>query len=96
VKTLLALIKPQFEAGRRDVGKKGIVRNPLVHSRVLEDVIRGVQQTGFNPRGLVRCSTKGQKGNVEFFGLFVRERPTEDGDAVRAWIEEAVNHEKSE
>ncbi len=96
VETLLALIKPQFEAGRRDVGKKGIVRNPLVHRRVLEDVIRGARQMGFNLRGLIRCSTTGQKGNVEFFGFFVRERPAEDEDTVRAWIKEAVNHEQSE
>lgn len=91
--TLLALIKPQFEAGRRAVGKKGIVRDPEVHRQVLKEVIEGAGQEGFLPRGLIRCSTRGQKGNTEFFGYFDRALG-EKGDAVQNWIKEAVNDEK--
>jgi 23S rRNA (cytidine1920-2'-O)/16S rRNA (cytidine1409-2'-O)-methyltransferase len=95
-RVLLALVKPQFEAGRRDVGKKGIVRDPGVWGRVLTDVVAGVEREGFKTRGLIRVSTRGQKGNVEFFGHFVREEAAGNPDAVRAWIKEAVNDEKDE
>ncbi len=96
VKRLLALIKPQFEAGRKDVGKKGIVRDPEVWRRVLVEVVRGVEKEGFAARGVVRIATRGQKGNVEFFGHFIRDEAAADPDVIRAWIKEAVNDEKDE
>lgn len=63
---LLVLIKPQFEAGRNQVGKKGIIRDSLVHREVLQKVLSGARATGFAVKGLLACQTLGQKGNREF------------------------------
>lgn len=90
---LLALIKPQFEAGRRDVGKKGIVRDPAVHQEVLERVVDGAREIGFALRGLIRCSTRGQKGNVEFFGCWAKTGRDTGRESEQIWIKEAVRHE---
>jgi 23S rRNA (cytidine1920-2'-O)/16S rRNA (cytidine1409-2'-O)-methyltransferase len=90
---LLALIKPQFEAGRRDVGKKGIVRDPAVHQEVLERVVDGAREIGFALRGLIRCSTRGQKGNVEFFGCWAKTGRDTGREPEQIWIKEAVRHE---
>jgi len=90
---LLALIKPQFEAARREVGKKGIVRDPAVHEAVLGRVVRGAREIGFVLQNLIRCSTRGQKGNVEFFGLWVRTGPDAGLDSDEILIKEAVRNE---
>ena len=63
---LVALIKPQFEAGQDDVGKGGVVRDPKVHARVLDEVLTFAQAQGFAMRGLIRSPLKGPAGNVEF------------------------------
>jgi 23S rRNA (cytidine1920-2'-O)/16S rRNA (cytidine1409-2'-O)-methyltransferase len=63
---VIALIKPQFEAGRDDVGKGGVVRDTSVHRRVLEEVLAFAQAQGFTARGLIRSPLKGPAGNVEF------------------------------
>jgi 23S rRNA (cytidine1920-2'-O)/16S rRNA (cytidine1409-2'-O)-methyltransferase len=66
---VLALIKPQFEAGRKEVARgKGVVRNPEIHRRVLLDVLTFTQQEGFQIKGLARSPVLGPKGNVEFLG----------------------------
>lgn len=62
----LPLIKPQFEAGRRDVGKGGVVREPAIHRRVLEEVLRQAAAVGFGAEGLVPSPLRGPAGNVEF------------------------------
>lgn len=91
--TLVALIKPQFEAGPRDVGKKGVVRNENVHAEVLARIVGGARELGFGLAGLIRCSTRGQKGNVEFFARWVKGSPDLDADSIPAMIKEAVSHE---
>lgn len=63
---LITLIKPQFEAGKADVGKGGIVKNPAVHRQVLHDVLTDAQKTGYGVCGLIRSPVVGAKGNVEF------------------------------
>ena len=63
---LLALIKPQFEAGRTHV-KKGIVRDPLVHSAVCDDIGSFVTSLGLRVRGIVASPISGGDGNHEFF-----------------------------
>lgn len=63
---VIPLIKPQFEAGRSDVGKGGVVRDPAVHRRVLQEVLEAAQAQGFVPRGLIQSPLKGPAGNVEF------------------------------
>ncbi len=63
---VVMLIKPQFEAGQDDVGKGGVVRDPKVHARVLDEVLTFAQAQGFTLRGLIRSPLKGPAGNVEF------------------------------
>jgi 23S rRNA (cytidine1920-2'-O)/16S rRNA (cytidine1409-2'-O)-methyltransferase len=62
---VVALVKPQFEAGRAEV-KKGIVRDPAIHARVLDDVSRAAAAVGLTPVGSIPSPITGQKGNVEF------------------------------
>lgn len=65
---VVALIKPQFEAGREQASKgKGVIRDPEVHKQVLEDVLGFAQEQGFGVSGLMRSPLVGPKGNVEFF-----------------------------
>lgn len=63
---VVALIKPQFEAGPDAVGKGGIVRDPAVHRAVLEDLLGWAATAGWRVAGLTRSSIQGADGNVEF------------------------------
>jgi len=65
--TLIALIKPQFEAGRKETAKgAGVIRDPIVHRAVLMDVCTFAQDKGFSLEGLIKSPLTGPKGNVEF------------------------------
>lgn len=65
--TVIALIKPQFEAGRKDTAQgEGVIRDPEVHRRVLREVLEFALETGFGVRGLVKSPLLGPKGNAEF------------------------------
>jgi 23S rRNA (cytidine1920-2'-O)/16S rRNA (cytidine1409-2'-O)-methyltransferase len=90
---VVSLVKPQFEAGPKDVGKKGVVRDPAVRAEVLMRVVTGAREIGFGPRGLIRCSTRGQKGNVEFFVWWIKGRPDLNRDRAQDWIKEVTSHE---
>ena len=63
---VVALIKPQFEAGREKVGKKGVVRDRSVHEEVIDKVIRFSRDHGFAVRGLTWSPVKGPEGNIEY------------------------------
>ena len=63
---MVALIKPQFEAGRAEVGKGGVVRDPTVHSRVCSDAAAWVKSQGWRVLGLTESPITGPEGNVEF------------------------------
>lgn len=63
-----ALIKPQFEAGREKVGKKGVVRDPAVHLEVLERFLDHAAQAGFTVKGLDFSPIRGPEGNIEYLG----------------------------
>jgi 23S rRNA (cytidine1920-2'-O)/16S rRNA (cytidine1409-2'-O)-methyltransferase len=64
---VVALIKPQFEAGRADAAKgEGVIRDPEVHRKVLRDVLMAAQDLGFCVKGLIRSPLLGPKGNTEF------------------------------
>lgn len=66
----IALIKPQFEAGRQQVARgDGVVRDPAVHRQVLLDVLAFAEQSGYSVAGLLRSPLLGPKGNVEFLTL---------------------------
>jgi 23S rRNA (cytidine1920-2'-O)/16S rRNA (cytidine1409-2'-O)-methyltransferase len=69
---IVALIKPQFEAGRGHVGKKGVVRDPLVWQRVLTDVLLACSHAGWTLAGLERSPILGPAGNVEFLAHLYR------------------------
>jgi len=62
----VALVKPQFEAGREEVGKGGIIRDEAVHTRVVEDVTAAAQSLGFTAEGLIPSPITGAEGNREF------------------------------
>lgn len=63
---VLCLIKPQFEAGKDKVGKKGVVREPQTHREVLDDFVRLAHELQFAIRGLTFSPVKGPEGNIEF------------------------------
>jgi 23S rRNA (cytidine1920-2'-O)/16S rRNA (cytidine1409-2'-O)-methyltransferase len=64
---LLALVKPQFEAGKGRVGKRGVVRDATVHLDVLDDVVGAVERAGLVVRGLTFSPITGPEGNIEFW-----------------------------
>ncbi|MBR2143441.1 TlyA family RNA methyltransferase [Anaerovibrio sp.] len=63
---VVALIKPQFEAGREKVGKKGVVRDARVHLEVIHRVVNIAREMGFITRGLTFSPVKGPEGNIEY------------------------------
>jgi len=65
---VVALIKPQFEAGRREVGKGGVVRDPMVHRQVLEQILQVASELRLGLHGLMPSPLRGPAGNVEFLG----------------------------
>ena len=65
---VLCLIKPQFEAGKENVGKKGVVRDPKIHKMVLDNFVSLVHGLGFTILGLTFSPVKGPEGNIEFLG----------------------------
>jgi 23S rRNA (cytidine1920-2'-O)/16S rRNA (cytidine1409-2'-O)-methyltransferase len=64
--SVIALIKPQFEAGRESVGKGGVVRDTAIHRKVLHDILDFAQQIGLPPQKLISSPIKGPAGNIEF------------------------------
>ena len=63
---MVCLIKPQFEAGREKVGKKGVVRDPAVHGEVIRRIISVAEEDGFDVLGLTWSPVKGPEGNIEY------------------------------
>ena len=89
---IITLIKPQFEAGRREAARgKGVIRDPEIHQQVLLDVLGFAEGKEFVVKGLARSPVVGPKGNVEFLawlGLGVQD---ESVDNWRDWVNEAVS-----
>jgi len=67
---LITLIKPQFEVGRGEVGKGGIVRDREKHERVIEEVNRAAQELGLQSRRVIESPIRGADGNLEFLALY--------------------------
>lgn len=67
---LVTLVKPQFEAGRKEVGPGGVVRDPAVHQRVLDTVRAAGEQAGFRWNGSIESPLRGPAGNVEFLAYW--------------------------
>ena len=95
---MVCLIKPQFEAGREQVGKKGIIRDRKVHVQVIENVIKYSLESGFIPSGLTYSPVKGAKGNIEFLIYLCRASFSEEQCIPRTLISDTVNasHEELE
>ena len=70
---VVALIKPQFEVGREEVGKGGVVRDPALHARVCEEVREWMEGLGFAVQGITQSPITGPEGNVEFLISALRE-----------------------
>ena len=69
---IVILIKPQFEAERKDVSRGGIVRDDAVHKKVIEAVCAGMREFGFKVIGITESPITGATGNKEFLGLFIK------------------------
>ena len=86
---VIALIKPQFEAGRKDVSRgDGVIRDPEIHKQVLLDVLGFAQKEGFQIRGLIKSPLLGPKGNAEFLAWLGRQNTITD---LPALVEEALS-----
>ena len=88
---IVCLIKPQFEAGREKVGKKGVVRDPAVHLEVIEKVIAYASTIAMEPCHLSFSPLKGPEGNIEYL-LHLKKRPegTEVPDSLTVKVEDVV------
>lgn len=87
---MVCLIKPQFEAGREKVGKKGVVRDPVVHLEVIRKVIDFAKETGFSVLHLEYSPIKGPEGNIEYLihiqkgNVNIQEEPADAAAVVAA------------
>lgn len=78
---MVCLIKPQFEAGREKVGKKGVVRDPEVHKEVIEKILAFAQEIGFRVRNLEFSPIKGPEGNIEYL-VHISKGGEDEGEPV--------------
>ena len=89
---VISLIKPQFEAGRAALGKKGVISNPAVHERVLRDVAALAPQTGWRVRAYDFSPISGTQGNLEFLADFIPDdgrQPLPDSREIRDLVRRA-------
>jgi 23S rRNA (cytidine1920-2'-O)/16S rRNA (cytidine1409-2'-O)-methyltransferase len=75
---LVALIKPQFEAGREEVGKKGVVRDIDIHKKVIKKVIDIAYEIGFSVADIDYSPIKGPEGNIEFLIYLKKDNKSEN------------------
>ncbi len=88
---VVCLVKPQFEAGKEKIGKKGVVRDPAVHLEVLEQFLRHAEESGFFVKDMTYSPVRGPEGNIEYLGhLVVRQQAPYGGD-LKALVEESHN-----
>ena len=86
--SLVCLVKPQFEAGRSQVGKKGIVRDASVHKEVIENVIGYGKDNGLYSHGLTYSPVTGTKGNIEYL-LYMKKTPAETELDIDGTVEDS-------
>ena len=86
---MVCLVKPQFEAGRKKVGKHGVVRDPATHIEVLERAVGFAKKSGFGIVGIEFSPIKGPQGNIEYLMVLSRSKPELDisGDDIRKLVE---------
>lgn len=90
----VCLIKPQFEAGKDKVGKKGVVREQSVHIDVVDGIIAFLLESGFSVRALDYSPVKGPQGNIEYLVLAEKAAAPQNGLAVTAGEIVAASHEE--
>ena len=78
---IICLIKPQFEAGREKVGKKGVVRDPQVHFEVIKKVLDFAVSLGLEVKGLTYSPIKGPEGNIEYLAYLAKTNLTKETDS---------------
>ena len=86
---VVCLIKPQFEAGREQVGKKGVVRDPKVHEEVIRTVLEFAASIGFSVEGLCYSPIKGPEGNIEYLAYLKYEG--EESGSLPEGMEEKIH-----
>lgn len=90
---VLCLIKPQFEAGKEKVGKKGVIRDAKIHKEVLDNFVASVTEIGFTILGMTFSPVKGPEGNIEFLAhLTLAEKPgiAPDTDSIVSQAHETL------
>ena len=83
------LVKPQFEAGKEKVGKKGVVRDPAVHLEVLEHFLDHAKESDFTVLGLTYSPIRGPEGNIEYLGYLEKGEWVEKEFDLKALVEES-------
>ena len=92
-KTMVCLVKPQFEAGKENVGKKGVVREPKIHEMVIEKVASFAEEQGFAVLGLDFSPIKGPEGNIEYLLHLGKVEKTEtlSSETIKTVVQNAHN-----
>lgn len=83
---VVCLVKPQFEAGREKVGKKGVVRDPKVHQEVLEQFLNHASNSNFSVKNITYSPIRGPEGNIEYLGFL----SVENGESWRGSVDDLV------
>ena len=87
---MVCLIKPQFEAGREQVGKKGVVRDRKVHEEVIERIIDVAEENGFGPQKFTYSPIKGPEGNIEYL-ILLEKGGTSEAPKLKEMIRPTVD-----
>ncbi len=88
---VVCLVKPQFEAGKEKIGKKGVVRDPAVHLEVLEQFLLHAEESGFFVKNMTYSPVRGPEGNIEYLGHLVISQLAPYGGDLKALVEESHN-----
>jgi 23S rRNA (cytidine1920-2'-O)/16S rRNA (cytidine1409-2'-O)-methyltransferase len=93
---VVCLIKPQFEAGRDKVGKKGVVRDPAVHKEVISNIVDFSSSIGFSIAGLSYSPIRGPEGNIEYLLYLINCSRKDTIDKMDDYIEEIIKQSHEE
>ena len=93
---VVALVKPQFEVGRREVGRGGVVRDPVLHRAVLESLAHHARERGWGVSGISRSAVSGAEGNREFFIHLLPRAPGLAAAAIERAIHDAISGDRGD
>ncbi|HUU51378.1 MAG TPA: TlyA family RNA methyltransferase [Nitrospinota bacterium] len=89
---VIALIKPQFEVGKEEVEKKGIIRDKTKHKKVLLKIAQLSKKMGWKVKGMMRSPLLGAKGNIEFFIYLSSSKDSSDREDIETYIDNIINN----